>query len=336
MALQIVRSHERMDYKRCPKKWFWKWRKGLVLKRQPLGALLLGTWIHEALAHWYARGFQRRGSLASQFLKASNKDLSTLVFESEQETDKALELQTLGRAMTESYEEHYGTDPYVNVIGAEIPLEFTFQSVNGLMIAHRLKPDLVYFDQNNDVWLMEHKTAVTIRTGHLVIDDQARPYGAMATAALIKAGVINSGSTFKGIMYNFLRKAFPDEREKDSDGRSLNRNGTISKRQPQPLFKRHPVILSNRAKTVTLNRVANETALITLLTQKLRDKEISPKALPKTPHYSCERTCNFFRMCVLEEEGADIVEMQRSMYNIQNPYHYDLETTDEPVSFEMG
>src|SRR5262249_32943090 len=67
-GLPIIRSHERIDYKRCTKKWYWKWRKGLVPKAAQFGALELGTWMHDALAQWYGPGLQRRGRLGGIFL----------------------------------------------------------------------------------------------------------------------------------------------------------------------------------------------------------------------------------------------------------------------------
>jgi hypothetical protein len=202
---------------------------------------------------------------------------------------------------------------------------------------HKLKPDLVYRSKRDlGVWLMEHKTAATIRTEHLVIDDQARPYGAMAERSLRKLGLLGKDEQFKGIMYNFMRKALPDERVIDEQGRALNKNGTVSKRQPSPLFVRHPVTMTRAAKVVALRRIQGEAVMLTMMTKSIREKKIDPDFIPKTPHNSCPKTCDFFAMCTAEEQGVDITEMRRRLYTRRDPYVYEEETTTEPMSFEMG
>lgn len=334
--LPIVRSHERITFKRCQKKWYWAWKLGLVPKTKVFGALDLGTWVHVALSIWYTQR-PRRNNLPEIFkgvAEEATRDAPDLV------ADKAEELSQLGLAMMIAYSKHYGLDKNVRVIKAEIPLEFKFSNDKGEIVAiHKLKPDLVYVDSSTDeVWLMEHKTASAIRHEHLVIDDQARPYGAMAERALKNIGAIGPNDKFRGIMYNFIRKALPDLRPTDAEGRYLNKNGSVSKSQPPPLFKRVPVVMGSGAKAQTLKRVRAETIFITTMTELLRDKAIQAGNLNKTPHSSCPKFCDYFTMCVLEEEGADIRAIQKSMYNRINPYLYDDEnpTADIPPSFEMG
>lgn len=331
--LTIVRSHERMTYKRCPKKWYWHWRRGLVPREITFGALDLGTWMHHALADWYAPGYKRNGELAEHFSIAAQLAIESArrAGAPEHIIDKADELAVLGESMAGAYQMFYGKDSGIYVVRAEIPLEFSM----GNDAIHRLKPDLVFIDQYGWVWLMEHKTAATIRTEHLAIDDQARPYGAMAERALRRAGIITD-QPFKGIMYNFLRKALPDERDTNAQGQALNKDGSISKRQPKPLFVRHPVRLTSKARLTALRRIKGETLLLTTLTAALRERRIDPTDLPKTPHNSCPKTCEYFRMCVAEEEGTDIRDMERRMYTRRDPYAYEEDTTEDPLSFEMG
>jgi len=337
--IALVRSHERMDYKRCPTKWYWKWRVGLVPVAKSFGALDLGTWVHYAFEHWYGMGYKRNGDLVEHFRIAVDAAIRNAV-EAQAPPwaiEQAEELAALGEAMMIAYQRFYGADKSVYVLAVEIPLEFSIPDpVSGEVIAiHKLKPDMVYRDLQRDVWLMENKTAAQIRTEHLVIDDQARPYGAMAERALRKLGIIDPRAEFKGIMYNFIRKALPDEREMNKEGKYLNKNGTISKRQPTPLFLRYPVKLTRPAKVRTLERVRGETVLLTMLTESLRNKRIDPRDLPKTPHSSCSKTCQFFTMCVADEQGTDIRDMQKNMYVRQDPYDYE-DSTDIPAGFEMG
>lgn len=340
LTLHLVRSHEIMDFKRCPKKWYWKWRRGLVAKAVSFGALELGTWMHTALAAWYRPGFKRNGYLAEHFAQAVARSLDSASGAPDHVIAKAEELAILGEEMANAYQMQYQDDPAIDVLATEVPLEFTFTDPNDptVLITHKLKPDLIYYDANGsgDVWLMEHKTAAQIRTTHLAIDGQARPYGAMAERALKKAKLISSRAKLRGIMYNFLRKGLPDERPTDAQGRSLNKDGSISKKQPARAFLRHPVTLTADAKRVTLQRISGDSLMMSLMTRSIREGKIDPRDIPITPHHSCPKTCQFFEMCVAGENGADTRTMEETLYVRKDPYVYYEETTDEPVSFEMG
>jgi hypothetical protein len=339
-VLPVIRSGERMCLKRCEKKWFWEWRKGLVPRTVHFGALDLGTWTHTALANWYGKGLKRNGKLADQFMAATTIAMEKAASDNvpDYAIEQAQRLILLGEAMTTAYERFYGRDREIRVLDTEIPLEFVFsrESDGHPLAVHKLKPDAVFMDLSNDVWLMEHKTAASVQTEHLVIDDQARPYGAMAERALRKLGVINNRQRFKGILYNFLRKVLPDEREQNAKGQYLNKNGTVSKRQPPPIFVRKPVVLTAKSKMITLQRVQRETQKATLLALELRTGEVKPDQLNKTPHKSCPKTCQFFSMCVAEEEGTDIRDMERTMFYRRDPYKYEEESTEDPLGFEIG
>lgn len=340
--LPRIRPSERATYNRCVKWWYWSWRKGLVPRETRFGALELGAWMHSALAAWYGTGRKRNGRLADQFEFYATQAIASAVRDHAPEhlVERADELTALGIQMAIAYEKKYGKDRKWNVIEAEIPLEFEISNHNGLVIAiHKLKPDLAVINDLGEVWLIEHKTAASIRTEHLTIDGQARPYGAMAEPALRKAGLISARHPFRGIIYNFLRKALPDQRPTDPTGLYLNKNGSVSKRQPPAYFYRHPVTLTRKAKVITLRRVQKSTIDITLLALELRTGEVDPSTLSKTPHWSCPKFCPFFTMCVAEENGATphaLKDMERSMYIRRNPYEYEQETTDETATFEMG
>lgn len=328
--LPLIRHSERVDYKRCPKKWYWHWRLGLFPKNKT-PALELGTWMHEALARFYG-GTQE--DLAGYFIDVTDSVLAKNDWPDFQQ-DKLEELIGLGTAMARAYDKRYA-DERLDVIAEEIPLEYEITDTDGKVFAiHKLKPDLV-FRKDGYVWLMEHKTAAQIRLEHLPIDDQARPYAAMAERALRDAGVLAKRDIFKGVMYNFLRKAVPDERETNAQGLYLNKNGTVSKRQPTPTLLRHPVVLSRKAKEIALLRLRVETGIITGWTDVIRNREINPHHIPKTPHSSCPKLCPYFTMCVAEEQGGDIDTMRQSMFIKQNPYTYDEESTDIPASFELS
>lgn len=333
-----LRSHEVSDYKRCRRKWFWKWRQGLTPKATRFSALEFGTWMHTALEAWYQRGYERNGKLADHFREAADIALGNAYAADAPEhvIEKAEELAGLGEVMADAYQKHYDDDPNVYVLGTEVALDFTITDDEGAPIAtDHLKPDMVYRDRQARNWLMENKTAAVIRTEHLVIDGQARPYGALAERALIKVGVLKPGETLSGIMYNFMRKAIPDARPVNELGQALNKNGTVSAKQQPPLFVRKPILLSRKAKLITLQRLRRDAIEIQTVTDLLKQKRLHPPYLSKTPHSSCAKFCDYFPICVVEEEGSDIRPMVQDLYRIEDPYTYG-ETTTESTSFEMG
>jgi hypothetical protein len=335
----LVRSSARVDFKRCPKKWYWAWLLGLVPKAKVFGALSLGEWVHAALARWYVIGRKRNGDLEKHFDSVSNVAIENAVTDGipEHEIIKASELQFLGQALMRSYVDYYGDDSNVEILEREVPLEFPISDKNEVLAIHKFKPDGVFrYLPTGEVWLLETKTATSIQTTHLVIDDQARPYAAMAQPTLRKAKVIRPDETVRGIMYNFIRKAFPDTRKTNDKGHYLNRDGTVSKKQPPPYFFRHPVTVSNRAKAVTLKRLRVEVLTMAAMRQFIASGQLHPMWIPKTPHKSCPKFCQFFTICRLEEEGADITDMQRNLYSRRDPYLYEEETADEHTSFELS
>lgn len=335
--LPVIRQSERVDFKRCMKKWFWRWRMGLVPKRQEYGALLLGTWMHTALEWRYTK--PEKGSLFHWFDLASLNGLNEARAANipDFELQKAQDLRDLGLGMAHGYDRKYGDDNDIRPIGAEIPLEYDIVDTDGSVLArHRLKPDLLYRNPQNEIWLLENKTAKQIALEHLPIDDQARGYAAMSEKALRDAGYLRRNEHVKGVMYNFLRKIMPDERPTNEKGQALNKNGSVSKTQRVPEFVRHPVVLGVPAKRQALQHIHREAIFITGLTRDLRNRRTAPEDLMKTPHKNCPKLCEFFTMCVVEEQGGDIREMQRSMYVRRNPYEYEQDTADVPVSFDLA
>lgn len=335
MRKNKLRSHEVMDFKRCPKKWYWKWRMGLVPKAHRFSALEFGTWVHESFQAWFAQGRKRNGKLADHFFEISADHIGTSTDAPPSLIEKAEELQILGVHMMTAYEKHWERDKALDIVAVEQPLEIDVTVEGEYVTTYMLKPDALFRYEPGRYRLLENKTARSIRTGHLPIDGQARPYGVLAERAFKSAGILGKNDRIDGILYNYLRKALPDERERNAEGLYLNKNGSVSKNQPSPTFHREFIAITTPAKVITLRRIQTDSAIITGIADSIREGRIEPSMIPKTPHHSCEKFCDFFAMCVAEENGSPIDSMRRDMFIRQDPYDYG-ESTDEPPSFEMG
>ena len=330
-----VRTSERIDFQRCPTKWYYRWRLGLTPKEVKLGAPDLGTWWHEALPNWYGVGLKRHGKLEDHFADAAGAALAQAedAHASPEVIETGQELAALGLDMAGAYQRHYGDDPGWSVVGAEIPLWFGFPTRDGgaPAVTHYLKPDaLIQSTKTGAYWLVENKTATQIETLHLPLDPQATSYAVMAEVALRKAG---HKIELQGVLYNFARKVLTDLREQDSKGRYLNMNGTVSKRQPGKQFVRHPLVLTRRAKALALKRTAEETYAVGFAAQQIRSKRVDLDDIPKNRGKACPR-CPFFKLCVLHEQGGDTRELQRAAYRKQDPYTYGG-TSDEHTGWEF-
>lgn len=322
MPLQMLRTSERGSFKECPLKWHWSTNEGLAAKRDS-NPLWFGQGIHIALAEWYQKGLERGEHPADTWEDFCADEKRFIPTEYDEDERKYVEAKELGIAMMEGYIEEYGNDERWDVIATE-------QTFN-LLIADPRVPRLpsgkrkalvkyvgtfdgVYRDTGSgEIFLMEHKTAAGISTDHLPLDDQAGSYWYVADRVLRKQGLIGPRESIAGIMYNFMRKGLPDDRPRDEKGNALNKDGTISKRQSPPLFQREPVWRSRGERATMERRIQDEA----LHMEAMRNGTLP---IYKRPTRDCSWRCEFYKMCMLDEAGADVEEYKEAVYRKRDPY----------------
>lgn len=233
--IPIIRTSERRSFKRCQQQWYWAWRCGL----KPLGeisdALWFGTLVHAALAAWYeGPGLKRGPHPAETFAKLAADEIRFIRTEARERADnlttfieeKLEPAQALGIDLLTGYVECYGNDDAWHVIQPEHSgqVDLRNPTTKELLAIYAFTYDLVYRDLYDDtIWLGEHKTAKSIRTDHLPLDDQAGSYFAVAPIELRASGLIGPKERLIGINYNFLRKATADDRPRNPDGHYCNK-----------------------------------------------------------------------------------------------------------------
>jgi hypothetical protein len=316
-----LRTSERSAFKRCPQLWWWAYREGLKSKAKPADALWFGIGIHEALAMWYGEGYDR-GNIPSDTFEDWVGDEIRFIEANYSTRDrewydkpKYEEAADLGIAMLDNYLEHFGEDPYWEVLAIEQPFEIEIVDRSGEVIAiFKSRFDGVAINHKaGQIELLEHKTAGSIRTQHLALDDQAGSYFAVATIVLRHQDILGPKENIEGIRYNFLRKSMPDLRPRDEHGRYLNKNGEVSKRQSADPFHREFVDRTQREVNQQIRKIADEVALM----NRVRSGEV---AVTKTVTNMCPN-CPFFRMCVLHERGGTSwKEYRDAMFHVENPY----------------
>lgn len=324
MNLPIIRTSERHDFKRCPQRWWWGWREGLkpVQEKQ---ALWFGTGIHLALEHFYSPLGTKRGRHPLNIWRGYARDESITVMPSgvvDDANDKPTYVSAvqLGVDMLTGYFDLYGRDEHIHVLAVEHPFQITIPGTDkGEACLYAGKWDLLWRDlRDESLWLTDHKTAKDLSTNHLTLDDQAGSYWALAGQFLRSSGAIGPKERLKGIEYNILRKYSPpeDDRPVDADGMRLNKDGSVSKKQPKTLeyrYKRERVHRTAREQASQISRIAVEAEA---MDRMRHDKSL----LYKSPTRDCTWDCNFFQMCELQERQSDWETFRDMAFRVEDPY----------------
>lgn len=307
-----ISASMRSSFKRCRFQWHFRYMRKLEPKVAAT-PLRFGTLIHTALEQYYtsANGGLKRGPHpADTFERAYEEELESARKMGFKDEDGVWhDAAELGVDMLEHYVEFYGADDEWAVIASEIKFEApVLDSVTGKQIGTYVGvlDNVLRHRGTGAIWMRDHKSTKQIQTAYLSRDDQASGYWTYGLDALIKYGIVTPDTPFQGIEFNFLRKGIRDRRPQNEEGKYLNQDGSVSKVQPSPFFKRQMVYKGEVERQFTRQRVAAELKEIALVkTGKLE--------LLKTPDKQHCNYCDVNDICDLHESGADWEEMMRLM-----------------------
>lgn len=328
----LLRTSERISFKRCPQQWKWSWRDGLTPKYPKADARWFGTGIHLALQERYKHVGTKRGSDVLKVWRDYVKDEQAVIFGENFDVDKTdyVDAAQLGETMLGDYLDFYGTDDKWYVLAAEQSFEIPMPRPEGWpragepLVTYAGTFDIVALNQDTEdsLWLWDHKTAKAIQTHHLSLDDQAGSYWAVAADVLAAQGLIKPGMKLDGILYNFLRKAKGDERPTNALGEALNQDGTVSKRQPTPVFVREEVWRTRPERARQIRKIQDEALIM---------DGVRRRTLPiiKNPTKDCAFMCDFFQLCELHEQGSDWREFRDLSFTKRDPYAAHRESTED-------
>jgi len=320
--LPMMRNSERQTFKSCRFQWWLSYLE----KKQPIAsgtALRFGSLVHMALADYYIPGKRRGLHPAKAFERHYTDELKYATKLGWKDDDgKWQDAGELGDAMLTHYVDHYGADDKWEVLVTEQP----FQSV--VLNPTTGEPwfmyvgvlDGVWRDRtaaDNALWIPDHKTAAGIgpeTTKHLVLDDQASGYWSFGVDWILEQGLLKSDEKLRGMLYNFLRKAPPDDRPQNEAGEYLNKDGTVSKIQPSPFFLRQPIFRDAIDKDAARERAMEDWAEMEMV-------ENGVLKVKKTPgRFTCGLGCPFLDTCELHEMGGDWQTMLKATTRPWDPY----------------
>lgn len=223
MQLMEIRTSERSTWKRCPQAWYYGYVRELEPLR-PANPLWFGSAIHAGLASYYIPGKKRGPHPLEATLEALDEVKQIIVVDEDGEGEY-VKAQDLAKDMIEGYLEKWGDDDFMDVIAPEKTFQAVLRSADRRFKFRYVGTfDLTYRDQRDgNINILETKTAASIRTNHLALDEQNGTYITFGERVLRRQGLIGDNDRVTGVLYNFLRKAMRDTRPKNEDGLYTNK-----------------------------------------------------------------------------------------------------------------
>lgn len=335
-ALPMLRNSERGTLKKCEFLWDLTYNQHLKPDTE-MPALRFGSLVHKALAAYYVPGVKRGEHPATAFEKAYTEDLkqNQQVFGMKvDEDEKWVNALELGVAMLNNYVDEYGKDDRWEVLATEMPFEtlvykpWTYDPNYPPEAQATAEPWFLYVGVvdgcwrdrgDKSIWLPDHKTTAGIgdkKLSYLQVDDQAGGYWSFGVEFLVQHGFLKQNQKLAGMLYNFLRKAMPDERaSKFVKGKRmyLNLNGSVSAKQPSPYFARVPIWRDEFDRAEAKRRAEIDYRRI----EMFRTGELE---MSKSPGMFTCPSCAMRDVCELHETGHDYISFIKQTTKQWDPY----------------
>lgn len=311
MAVPLIRTSERGDFKSCMFYWWHHWQNGLGTTRVPTWSWFGTAW-HKAMEVRYPIGM-KRGSLADvidAFKEAVGSEERRIYQAGEELDDEEVhDGTTLGVEMLKAYVKHWGLDSHWQVIHSEQPFQIDVRHprTGRLVAVYCGTWDLFIWDKVDKVYrLVDHKTRAQFKKEWSFYDlnDQAGSYLWVAPEVLRHMGLLGKKDHIDGITFNMARKALPQPVAED--GVRYN----LPKRQHfEAALQEVKYVWPKKASVATLATIARELGL---------DVKGDPKAVQPTPTFAryttyrgIEQRVNQGRKVLDEATHMDLVRRGR-------------------------
>lgn len=337
---RLIRTSERSSWNACRQQWYWGFVDNLK-PHEERPALRFGSLIHKALELRYPPGIKRGPKPAETFEQVYLDDLkeaeSTWGFRADDEWEGALDV---GVDMLERYVEEYGRDEDWKVLASEMTFQvpvYTVEEEPGLWVPAEADDEgarhlFNYVGTMDGVWenrmdggirINDYKTTSGDPTKEALAkwaDEQTTAYWTWGVDYLTANRVLSPQKQQKldGMLFTFLRKAKSDDRPQNAQGQYLNKNGSISERQPSPYFHREVIYRSDKDRANARQRAIRQ--FIEMEAARNRPEVLVYKQ-PGTgyPRQVCN-SCPFRDMCELHEVGADWESQRDATMRTWDPY----------------
>lgn len=328
-APPLLRNSESKDFWRCWWLWWEHWVNGTSPLRAPTWSVFGVAW-HASLEYVY----QHPKRTKRLYLEAQDVFLEHLDdtarrvgiddwedYEEDQNENKRVKLvpaKELGPKMLVNYWDHYGPEREWEFIHTEQPFQINVPAPGAprshtLVVQAGTWDALAWHRPTRRYWLWDHKSAKAMPAPeYLELDDQAGTYLWVAKRVLLHKGLLERRDKISGIVFNYAKKHPGDDRPRNQYGEALNKDGSVSKRQPTDLFLRYETVRTPQQQVALARRVQN-TAMIM---NRIRSGELP---LVKNTTKDCPR-CVLFDLCVAHESGEDWQYLRDQMYTKRDLY----------------
>lgn len=321
--------------------------------------MTFGHGIHFALEKRYVPGRKRGPHPAGTFEQWYTENKKH--FSQWDEEGNKIDALELGVAMLEGYVNEWGEDDHIDIIAPEMPIEIDVYDRQGNYLTTWVgRSDAAYEDLSKRrkatrrIGFLEHKTAKSI-TENLRVNsgygEQGLNYAWAGTQMFRKLGIFKDAQAIDHVLFNWMRKALPDDRPVDEAGFSLNKPkkealldychakgiiipakpkvedltaaidatgydhrllGERSERQQANLFYREPLDYGEGSMLITERR---------LIAESWEREQVKAGKLPvyKNPDDHCN-WCQFKEVCEVHEMGGDWESMLELEFTEWDPY----------------
>jgi Zierdtviridae exonuclease len=310
---RYVSNSELQTWKRCRRKWWLGWFRGLKLRAEsPVGARQVGDRCHRALkGHYVPGGPTKPDQMLDELERLIVLD-RTALGDVDPETRKRFEQEAdLERAMLEGYVEwlaETGADADYEVIAPETYLEAWIpepDGVDGRSVAIIGKLDVRLRRRSDGARLfMDHKTVGDLRTPTLTLalDEQMLHYHLLELLNLPDDGVRAAGA-----LYNMLKRSKRTDRARP------------------PFYQRVEVQHNDHELESYRRRVAGEIADIFETEENLDRGGDHRWAAYPSPRRDCTWDCIFFAVCPMFDDGSRAEAMLEQLYVKTDPLEYYID-----------
>jgi hypothetical protein len=330
----LLRNSERTDFRRCVWRWDARWNKNLVPIELSTGPLVFGSYGHLALAEYYGPGGYKRGrhpaetwdELTLEYMDAVKNEATNYVDDDIEMTWS--DARSLGHDILVNYVNEYGTDDAWEVLWVERPGKQLIPNPlikNKPIVNYAYTMDLIIRDHSarGRVRFVDHKFVKSVQSRHLWIDSQNGGYLAIATHQMRQEGIISEREAVRDLIYNFVRKQRFPEKGRNKFGEWLNKDGSVSKRQPSPFFERIVVERTAKERNQQITNIGNEA----LAMKAYRNGKLP---IIKNPTRDCPWDCQFFTLCQVHEAQGDVETTKKMIYREEDPYQEYYEDAISP------
>lgn len=310
---RLVSNSEIQAFKRCPRKWWLAWYRGLTPKREVLtGVRNIGTRGHAALAEYY--GPLRTNPIeAHQKIKADDRARAVVLGYSELEISELEKDFAMESAMLSGYMEwlaETGEDQFIQPDGSEVYLEATLQVEarrygNQVKIIGKL--DAPVIDTRTGARkFMDHKFVGSLNVTGLRQNPQMLHYHLLQWL-----NTPDGGPRCDGAYYNMLKRSKRTQRA-------------------TPPFYERKTIPHNKAELNSYHGQLQHSINTMLETEFLLGMVEERPAVYQPAHVyafanrrdDCEWSCDFVKICPLFDDGSRVEDAIQDMYTEKDPLSY--------------